>query len=54
MTWVEGLMLLFMASALGGFIRRRTQTGRTVMRVSLLMLATLLVIFGREFISDLL
>jgi hypothetical protein len=36
---------------LGGFIRRRTRTGRAIMWASLLMLATLLVMFGREFIS---
>jgi DNA phosphorothioation-dependent restriction protein DptG len=54
MTWVEGLVLLSVAAALGGFIQRRTRTGRVLMWVTLLLLATLLLIFGRELVSDLL
>jgi hypothetical protein len=54
MTWVEGLLLLWMGAAVGGFIQRRTRTGRATMWVSLFVLATLLLVFGREFISDLL
>ena len=54
MTWVEGFVLLFGGAALGGFMRRGTRTGRAVMWVSLTILTILLVMFGREFISDLL
>jgi hypothetical protein len=54
MTWVEGLVLLSVVAAFGGLTLRRTRPGRAVMWGALLVLATLLLMFGKEFISDLL
>jgi hypothetical protein len=54
MTWVEGLMLLCVVGAVGGYLQRLTARGRAVMWVSLVTLVLLLARFGAEFVADLL
>jgi hypothetical protein len=52
-TWVEVALLLSAAGALIGLRRYRTSTGRRIFLIAALFLALLLLLFGREFVQDL-
>jgi hypothetical protein len=52
-TWVEVLLLLSAAGAVGGLMTKRNRASRAVMWFSLAVLLILLAVFGREFVADL-
>ena len=52
MTWVEILILVSLAGAIGGFTRRRTPTGKLIMLLSAFVLGVLLAVFGPELVGD--
>ena len=54
MTWVERLILISLAVAIGGFLLRRHPLGRGLSLVSAVVFVTLMLVFGDEFLSDLL
>jgi hypothetical protein len=54
MTWVETLILVSFACALGGFMFGRHALARGIAMVSTVVFLTLLLVFGDEFLADLL
>lgn len=54
MTWVETLILVSFGVALGGFMFGRHPLARGIALVSTVVFVTLMLVFGDEFLSDLL
>jgi hypothetical protein len=51
MTWIETLILIAFGGVVGGFLFRRHPLARGISLVSTVVLVTLLLVFGDEFLS---